>query len=860
MFADLYSKMKRTLFYYFFIFNIAAFIFPNFSLCQISPFDSLSKATAPVDSSTSSPTISDPKVKSKIKMADVGIKSKVTYSARTIESNKKEGIIHLIGDAEVKYEKIQITAGKIHINWDESFMLAEVLEDTSSTDSTQNRKTGFPVFSDGNEKMVGESMVYNFKSDKGRIVRGRTEIQKGQYFGKVIKRTEGDVFFVKGGRYSSCENEEPHYSFRGDKMKVIMNDKILAKPVTLWLGKIPLAVFPFAMFPTEESGRQSGVILPQYGSSAQEGRYLRGMGYYWATNDYLDFQTTMDFYERTGILLRGKTNYALRYKFSGSLGGSFTHKNFPNGQRQRRWNLNVNHRQTINEKSSLSINGSFVNDNSFYKDFSNNRSERLNRQITSNATYNTRWGNDKNSLTINLKQVKDVESGSETLTLPQFNFSRSRTALLPFEADERDKEKQPRWFNEIYYTYTASGSNIIKDDTTGSPAPDIRTAAHGFRFSHAPGQKLLNVIGVSQSLSYNEDWFDNRKTYQPVDTTNNFPATKENGFFRRYKYSYSANAGTKLFGTVYPRIFGVKAIRHTMSPQISFSFQPDFSDKYFETRIDTNGVERKLDKFTGSPSSKQMSMGFSLGNLFQMKSGKTDREKVTTLFSFNMNSSYNFVADSLKIRDMTSAFSATPTKTLNLSANFTHTFYRFDEILNRRIDDFIKPRLTAMRIGASWSLGGKSTSGAASPAKQTPIVGAGNPTASGQYKDSFAPESAFSAKNIPWQAKLRFTYNVTRFNPNSTQKTAQANLENVEVKLTKNWRIGYRLSYDLVKTEIIDQRLSLYRNLHCWEARFDWTPSGNRSGFYFIINVKAPHLKQLKYEYRGAESVFSQYQ
>lgn len=824
-----------------------------------SSLDSLTAATKSQPSSLSPDT--------RIKPVDTGIDAKVTFKARSIESRKQEEIIYLTGDAEVQYKEVTIKAGKITIKMKDNLLVAEAIPDTAAADSTKMKYTGYPSFSDGKEDMVGERMEYNFKSEKGRIVRGRTEFQKGYYFGETVKRVDSDVFYVKDGSYSSCDNPEPHFQFRAKKMKVIANDKVLGKPIIFYLGKIPLAIFPFAMFPTQESGRQSGVILPQFGSSQTEGRYLRGMGYYWATSDYMDMQLTMDFYERTGILLHGTTNYALRYKFSGGLDGSFIRKNFQNGQRQRRWSLTVRHNQTINENTSLNVHGTFQSDNSFYREFSNNRNERLNRQISSNAQFSKRWADGKNSLTINLNQVKDIESGGETLTLPQMNFRRGRSAIIPFKDDETGRTKrESKWYNEIYFDYSASLTNTMRDDTTDSPPEDTRNAKHTLNFSHSPKGKLFGVLGLTQSVSYVEDWFDKRKTdITLIDSTNREDFRKEDGFFRRPQFSYTASTNTHLYGTFYPGIFGINAIRHKMSPLVTFSYQPDYTDDYFVTLEDTNGFKRRIDRFQGSPSNRAMSMGFTLNNLFQMKVGKGDKEHVVKLFDLNFGSGYNFAADSLKLSDLSTRLTANPTKKITVSANMGHSFYRYNTDLNRKVDEFIKPRLTSFRVDASWSLGGKkaATGSAAGetigsePAEVTQL-GATGASAGGEYEDRFAPESAFSALDIPWRASLKFSYSVSKSNPQNVVKSAYIDLSNVEVQITKKWRMGYRLRYDLQDTKAVDQRISFYRDLHCWEARFDWTPSGFSKGYYFIINVKAPHLKQLKLERRGGRSsVFS---
>jgi hypothetical protein len=48
----------------------------------------------------------------------------------------------------------------------------------------------------------------------------------------------------------------------------------------------------------------------------------------------------------------------------------------------------------------------------------------------------------------------------------------------------------------------------------------------------------------------------------------------------------------------------------------------------------------------------------------------------------------------------------------------------------------------------------------------------------------------------------------------------------------------------VAETKFVSQRIEFYRDLHCWEARFVWEPTGYREGYYVRINIKAiPEIK-----------------
>jgi hypothetical protein len=198
----------------------------------------------------------------------------------------------------------------------------------------------------------------------------------------------------------------------------------------------------------------------------------------------------------------------------------------------------------------------------------------------------------------------------------------------------------------------------------------------------------------------------------------------------------------------------------------------------------------------------------------------------------------------------------------------THSFYDYDMQTGRTVSRLLNldgglVRLVNLQFDARWTLSGQKKTDSEEMSSESELsrsYSAGGLSGSREFRDDLAPEQAFSALDLPWRATLSFSVNLNKFNPLDPRKTAYADLSNVEFQLTRNWRIGYRLRYDVVENEIVDQRFSFYRDLHCWEAHFNWSPSGISKGFYFKINIKAPHLQSAKYEQRGgSSSVFRPY-
>lgn len=831
-----------------------------------------------------------------VKKSDSGLDTTLIYSATDIQVEPEANKIHLIGNASVKYKTIDLQAGKISVDWNSNILTAEGLPDTlykftaDSVDSVMEiRMKELPVLSDAGDVIHGVQMVFNFKTEKGRVIRGRTEFEGGYYLGESIKRVSSNNINFSRGYFTTCENkEDPHYHFRSRKIKLIVNDKVIARPVVLYFGEVPVAALPFAVFPTKR-GRHSGVLVPTYGESASEGRFIRGLGYYWAPNDYFDSSVKLDYFDRSGVIFRGDLNYALRYVLNGRVSGSYTRKNFISGQKQERWDLIVNHRHVIDPTTNIQVSGSFVSDNSFYRDYSSNFNTRLNRNIRSNATFSKSWPEKRLTLSANLSQVRDIERGTISQTFPQLRFSMSQRSLFgkdrnqsSYQTRSRSSERTTRWYESIYFSYN---SNLFNSVTRGGGYSERinRYINHNVGLSMNAPQKIFGWLTMGQSFSYEERWYDRylKNSFDPE--TNSVSVDTVQDFAARRTFSHNLNASTNIYGMFTPKIGAIQAIRHVVSPSISFSYRPNFSEEKWgnvDTFYDTTGrkiiAQRYLD---GVSTSGQRSLSFSVRNLFQMKTLSGEKEKKFDLFSLNFSSMYNFEADSLKLSNLNSSFRSTIGRNLNINISANHSFYKYDSNSGRTINQLLLGdwdavrklnflRLNNFRFSASISLQGKKKR-ADKPVSPEPEQEeffdevTGEPVSEQEYYDRlyepggnrFEVNDRFSGLDIPWRMSLALSFSLNKYNPANPVKNYYLDINGMEVQLTKNWKINYSAHYDLETRQVVNHSFTFYRDLHCWEARLTWRPSGIAGNSYYLrINVKAPQLRDLKYEQRGGRS------
>ncbi|MFO7891915.1 MAG: putative LPS assembly protein LptD [bacterium] len=806
------------------------------------------------------------------------VKTPIEYEAEKIYNSidKKQTI--LSGNAKITYQDIILRAALITVEWDKNIMHAQGVEDSvwivdkETGDSTKTKKlVGLPEFSEAGDVMNGEIMDFNFKTKKGRVIKGRTEFESGFYHGNTLKMAKPKLLYISDAKFTTCDLDDPHFHFWAKKMRIDVNKKVIAKPLVMYIGNIPVAGLPFLYFPIRK-GRKSGFIIPRYGESSLQGRYLSGFGYYWAASEYWDIKSTVDYFEKSGFILKGQLNYNLRYKLRGSVSGSWTRKDFDlSGTKERRWNLNINHSQTISPTLSLNINGSFVSSGNLYKDLSSNRNLRLKNTIRSNATLRKKLSGSKN-LTINLNQTRNLTSGETEETLPRISFRGGTSPVFK----RPEEQKEIKWYHNIIFSYSSEAQSkkkkVLQSDSTFTTTRDMGWD-HNINISSP--QKIFTYLTWSPNIRYDETWYGKQKEYFLDPETNTIDFREKEGFYSLRTFNFSSSFGTKLYGTFNPFFLKNTAFRHVVTPNLSYNYRPDFADEqwgYYQTVMDSLGEKQKYDRFSGgmygsTPTGEQRSLSLNIRNLFQMKTGKPDSTKKFDLFRWNLSTSYNWKAKQFPLNDIRSSINANPLRNLNVSVNTTYTFYKTDSAGNKiesmYIDDieWKKPlnifstqllRQTRFNFNINLKLQGKLGSGQNKTKKNQKLTPetteqAQNTEPDFITDDQYEQNNQISNFDIPWTLNVSLRYSHSKTNPLNSHKTFYMNT-NLNFNLTENWKITYNARYNFEEKEMISQDFVFYRDLHCWEARFVWSPIGRYKHFYFKINVKASMLSDIKYE------------
>lgn len=787
------------------------------------------------------------------------VEGPIKYRAEQIAFSLSRKMTHLRGKVQLEYQNITLTAAKVDIDWNRNRLIAGGVAD--STDSLGN-----PIYRDapvltekGTEPITGIRLEYDFQNRRGRVVQGRTNMKPGYYRGEDIRKVGQETLLIRNGYFTTCNLEDhPHFYFRSAKTRVRVKKEAVAKPVVLYIADVPVFALPFWVFPLKR-GRRSGIILPTFGESQFGGRYLEDFGYYWAPSDYWDATVQATFYEKTGLVYRGEFRYRKRYAFNGNINGRYAPKDVLTGKKKQRWALDFSHNQTVGQTLTISGRGSFASDKVFQQRYFNDFDERTRQTLQTNLVIRKTLPG-RRSLSLNLNRFQNLQTGETRFTFPDLIFSQPSVSLFP------RRGSRVAWYQNLTYSLTSSlkstGSRKPQTDSLGQTIGFVRTRKSAWKhdLTTAFNMKVLKYFTISHSLAFRELWVPEYLDYTFVDSLNTTEADTVRGFRARHTFNTAISTKTTLYGLWEIPFSPLKVIRHKMDPRIGFRFTPDFSDPrygYVQTFRDTTGRVLRRDRFAGNlfgptPTGEERALTIQVNNLFQGKVISHGEEKKVELFRLNFNTGYNFAADSLRWRDLSTSLRASPVEHLSISMNARHSFYQKaadGRRINRLVwaDGFKLPDLVTWRINASARVRLKAPERQPPAGKDTLAQAAPSDTAGFEtgYRDRTSRYDPFQGFNVPWSVDLNIDYSYGQDANGRITRNLNTTV-NARMQLTPNWRVNYNARFDLINREIINQSFYISRDLHCWEMNFHWSPNPNFSFYRLEIRIKEPILKDIK--------------
>jgi len=855
-----------------------------------------------------------------------GIDSPVDYVANdSLTYNAASGLAHLYGQSNVKYQNMDLSADHIYMSLDSNLVHAD-----SRMDTTTNKPIGSPVFKMGSDTYETGEMAFNFKSKKGIIEDVYTQQEDGYLTSELSKRGAEGEMFLQHGRYTTCDDPHPDFYLAMSRAKVRPGKDVVFGPTYLVVADVPLPLaIPYGFFPFTKS-YSSGFIMPTYGDETERGFYLRDGGYYFALSDKMDLKLLGEIYTKGSWALSVASNYRKRYRYSGSFYANYQNtltgeKNMPDYQKQTSFKIQWSHRQDTkaNPFSSLSASVNYAstsyernNLNSMYNPQALTQSTR-----TSSVSWQTTFSSIGMSLSSQMNLNQNMRDSSIALTLPDLNISIAQ--FYPFK--RKKAVGDARWYEKISVSYTGQVKNEIntKEDQLlhSSLTRDWKNG-----MSHTIPIKgnftLFSYLNLTPSFNF-YDRMVFRRTNKSWDVQNQREvADTVSGFYNLYNWNLALSASTKLYGFWIPnrKIFGdkIQAIRHVITPTVSFSYAPDFSDSrygYYDSyqKTDANGNVTMVDysPFQGAAFSppgrgKTGTVNFDLGNNLEMKlksdDDSTGFKKISLIDEFRLGMSYNFAADVRPWSNLSTTLRLKLSKsyTLNLSAVFASYVYEADSVgatpresehqtywglgkmgrfqgmsqnlsytlNNEKVANFIKwlkgEKVDKKKDGKDrnrrdeeeWDSDVETNI-------DKEMEEAKHGAKRGDNAKADTDDDGYMAFKIPWSLSLGYGINmredtdVKKFNYDTMRypyKFSQTLNISGNVRISDGWNINFSSGYDFDNQKISMTTASLSRDLHCFNMSCSVVLAPYTS-YNFSFRCNAATLTDaLKYDKRSSYS------
>ena len=794
--------------------------------------------------------------------------------------------ITMFDSCVINYGNVHLESGKAELNMDDKTVVAKGIDDT-----TKNI-VQHPVFVDGEQTYKSKLIKYNFETKQGYVTDVITQQGESYLHGEKIKMLNNNVINLRNGAFTTCEHDDPHFRFRFTKGKMIPDDKIVTGLTYLEIAHIPLPLgVPFGIFPLNNShSGKSGIIVPTYGNSAERGYFLENGGYYWYINDYITLKLLGDIYTRGSWAVKPSFTYRKRYKYNGAF--SFSYAQNKSGIKRSTHYVSRNdfkvswqHRQDpkANPNHSFSANVNFVT-SQYNKHNPSVVNDYLSNTFNSSIAYQTSFFNHKVNFSLNAGHTQNTIDGRMTFTFP--DFALSTTKIYPFK--RKVQVGKQRWYEKIYLSYAMNGKNELSSiDSLLFEGNVFDKMRNGIRHTLPVGfnTKIFNVIQWNINANYTSRWYFKYFEYAlEHDTTfrdtlvAKLVGQQHYGFKAARDFGVNTSLNTTLYGMLQMRKFFIRAVRHVVTPSLSFNYTPDFGTSfwnYYKTYRNASGEEIKYSIFRSDdysplygypPDGESGNLSLSIDNSLEIKVRNkkdtiTGTKKIKLIESLRLSMSYDVAKDSLNLSNLNISGRTKIIDGLQLEYSTSLCPYKTGAD-GRLIDEFVwktekrlfAPPSQSWRIGFSYNLN-ENTFTKKKKTTQTPD---GEHAVAG---DAVPLEEALSTNNVyidwdnKWNVNISYNFNYriikTLQQDGSYKKTTDkinALSLSGNVNVTDKWKVGYNMKFDLDKFDMTYANFSVYRDLHCWEMRFNWVPFGLAKSWSFSINVKASMLSSMKYE------------
>ena len=280
-------------------------------------------------------------------------------------------------------ERKVVATGKVRIGLGPRSLFAD--EVSVDLDDQVLVATGNVILMEGMNRLEGERIEYNYRTNLGVITNGRGILDSGVSFSGVEIRREGErQYSVRDGRFTGCracqpEPETPDWEFRSGEATVYQDEWIASRNTSVWIKGIPALYTPAFALPI--GPRRTGFLIPRVGYGNQDGFSIR-QPFFWAISRSQDATFTPIYRTKRGFEIDGQYRYVLAERSRGELNARYLHDLEPGTAPQNRGEVHWIHDSVLTPTWTFKADARYLSDQQLYRSFVDssvaNRTQRVN--------------------------------------------------------------------------------------------------------------------------------------------------------------------------------------------------------------------------------------------------------------------------------------------------------------------------------------------------------------------------------------------------------------------------------------------------------------------------------------------------
>jgi hypothetical protein len=320
---------------------------------------------------------------------------------------------------------VAFRAGDLHIQSDRFDLYEE--ENEQGVSSRRVVAEGNVVFMRGAERIAGDRMEMDLLSDTAVLHNARGFVQPDVLIeARRIERIDSRTYRIEGGRFTSCYQPNPRWSFSASSATLKRDDHISASNVVFRVKSVPALYLPFFYYPIKDDQRATGLLFPRFGFSSFRG-FNVGTGFFWAMSRNSDQTFSVDHYSRFGI----GYGHELRYVGLGPTNGTFNTTLFDRSDVDRTdYDLSWRAAQDLPGSFRGTLNARLFSSTAFQQNYQNNLDLASSRSQRASVSVSGKLGRESLQLVADHNETFFGQDRSRVIQkLPSLRLSRSPSRI-----------------------------------------------------------------------------------------------------------------------------------------------------------------------------------------------------------------------------------------------------------------------------------------------------------------------------------------------------------------------------------------------------------------------------------------------